>query len=158
MKTHHITLFLIAISALSCNLFDAKKGETRAANRTELSSAPKSSPSECPTATLSVNETKNEGLKKYEGCLISLRGKIWDVRGIDSIALIDTSERTDYNHVLSIAGDFSGATYYEIGRKISDLKINGDYDRLPTATFTGTVETASGYSSLKNSILTEVQK
>jgi hypothetical protein len=158
MKNHHIALILIAVSALSCNLFDGQKRETAAANRPELSSAPKPSPAECTTSTLSVNETKNEGLKKYEGCLVSLRGKIWEVRGRNAIALIDTSERTDYNHVLSIAGDFSGATYYEIGRKISDLKINGDYDRLPTATFTGTVETASGYSSLKNSILTEVQK
>lgn len=164
MKKNQTIILILALfticAGLSCGSADSKSaiengnGNT-IANRS-VSGTPKSAPVDCPTTPISVSATKDKGLEKYEGCQLSVRGKIWDVRR-ESITLIDEAERTDYNYSLFIGGNFTDSRYSDIGLKISKLKIDQQLDRLPVATFTGTVEKVSGYTSLKNSVLTNVQ-
>lgn len=113
----------------------------------------KAAPSDCPTSALSVTEFKSSG-KNYEGCLVSVTGKLWEVQSATA-ALIEQNERTDYNGVLYIGVNFSDNRYFDIQSKISKMKIDQQYDRLPVVTFSGSGETNSGYTGLKNAVLTD---
>ena len=158
-KNALIVLILIGF-VISCSIF--KKNET-AENSNKISnvnSAPNSPPiakAECPKSPISVNETKDKGLEKYQGCLLSVQGKIWSITN-STVTLIDTTERTDYNHSLSIGGSFSSGIYNDIALKISQIKINQQLDKLPTVTFTGNVEKNEGYTTLKNATLSDFQR
>ena len=156
-----LELLLIG-SITACSLPGSKSHSTKRneeinayANDSIVQANLKPSPEDCPKTTLSVDETKNKALEKFEGCLVSVRGKIWEINGDNSISLIDTTERTGYNDKIILSGDFSNDAYYEIGRNISELKLNSEYERLPIATFTGTVDSDAW---LENCVLTDVEK
>lgn len=154
--------FLLVGLTLSCGLFGNKSvsensNAATVANSDKTAVSPAPSAVDCPQTTLTVNDTKDKGLDKYAGCTVSIQGKIWEVK-TDVITLIDAADRTDYNYSLFIGGNFSSGTYSDIALKISNLKVNQQFDRLPVATFTGKVEKVSGYSSIKNSVLTNVQR
>jgi hypothetical protein len=118
---------------------------------------PKTAPAECPARTLSVGEAKSGGLQKYEGCKLSVRGKIWDMQST-TVELFDAAERTNYNGSIYVGGNFTGSTYSEVSMKLLKLRTDQKYDLLPIATFTGTVKTVSGYSNLHESVLSDFQK
>lgn len=159
-----IVLFLglfLACIALSCsslsNTTVNKNGNGNSvANSNIASNSPKPvAAANCPTGTLGVKEFKDKG-NDYEGCLLSVQGKLWAITN-DVATLIDTSDRTDYNGALYIGGNFGGGKYTDIALKISKMKIDQQYDRLPGVTFTGTVETTNGFTGLKNGVLSNVQ-
>lgn len=101
----------------------------------------------------------NEVLEQYMGCTITVRGKLWEVRD-EYVVLIDTTERTDGNSSRYCAGDFTSATYTQVEDKLTQLKMNSDYEKLPKVTFSGTVKATEGSDSigLKNCVMTEFTK
>jgi hypothetical protein len=161
-KDQTIVLFSVLFflcSALSCGSSgssNVNENGNKAANNKNVSNSPKPvAAADCPTGTLGVKEFKDKG-KDYEGCLLSVQGKLWAITN-DVATLIDTSDRTDYNGALYIGGNFAGGKYTDIALKISKMKIDQQLDRLPVVTFTGTVETANGFTGLKNGNLSNVQ-
>lgn len=156
-----VVLVMILVGlVLSCSWL--KKSETsennnKVSNSSSVSNTPTVAKAECPKSPISVNETKNKGLEKYDGCLLSVQGKIWSITN-STATLIDSTERTDYNYALSIGGNFSGGTYSEIALKISQIKINQQLDRLPIVTFTGNVEKNGDSATIKNAVLSNFQR
>ena len=127
------------------------------ANSNIASSTPRPA-ADCPTSPVNVSEVKGSGgLDKYLGCTLSVKGKLWDVR-YDMVVMIDTADRTDYNGSFGCPGSFSGSTYSDIGLKVSTMKVNQQFDKLPTATFTGKVIKIDSYTTITNCALTDVQK
>ena len=166
MKNNQSTLvlaaFLLAGSAISCSMFgggtsngNAKSNGNSMSNKNIASSTPVPA-TDCPTTTFSPSELK-DGLAKYEGCTLNIQGKLWEVR-TDYVTLIDTSARASGSGDLLCGGNFSGGKYSEIGLELTGIRFRQQYERLPVATFTGKVETASGYTGLKNCVLTNVQR
>jgi hypothetical protein len=157
-KNQVMILFLALLSSftLSCGSSDStnvSENSNKAANNTNVANSPKKvAAADCPTIPLGVKEFKDKG-KDYEGCAVSVQGKLWEVRN-DMATLIDTSDRTDYNGALFIGGSFTDSRYSDIQMKISKMKIDQQYDKLPVVTFTGSVETKDGYTGLKNAVLT----
>jgi hypothetical protein len=157
-------LILLIGFSLACNSFSggasnenpAFDGNKNSANA-DADNTPVKATAECPTATLSVNDAKNNGLKKYEGCTVSLRGKLWDIQSTTA-EIFDANDRTNYNGSVFVGGNFSGSKFSDVGLKLSKMKIDQKYDQLPVVTFTGTVKTVSGYIGLKDSLLSDVQK
>jgi len=166
MKKNQTILIFAALiltgSVIACSMFGGSNsnGNTNSngnsMSNTNIASSTPRPAADCPTTTFSVSELK-DSLAKYEGCTLSIRGKLWEVRP-EYVTLIDTFERTDYNGSISCGGSFSGSTYSDIGFKISNMKINQQYDKLPTATFTGTVKTVDGYNRAEKLRLDERAK
>jgi hypothetical protein len=161
-KNQTIVFIILAVFGLSCGLLGNKTnvnetGNSNSINNNNVSNSTPIAKAECPKYPISVSETKDKGLEKYIGCVLSVKGKVWDVTS-SVITLIDSADRTDYNYSLFIGGNFSGGTYFEIGQKISKLKADQQFDRMPVATFAGTVEKTGDYTSLKNCVLSDVQR
>lgn len=165
MKKNRTILFLVALilvsSVMACSMFGGSNSNSNSTtNSVANSNAPASTAvpaADCPKSAIPVSEAKNGGLAKYQGCLLSVRGKTWEITN-ETITLIDANDRTDYNGALYIGGNFAGGQYSDIALRLSKLKIDQQLDRLPVATFAGSVETNGGYTTLKNSILTDVQR
>ena len=107
-----------------------------------------------------MKEVKTD-IKKYEGCTLSVRGQLWEVRN-EFVDLMDTDERfnpsIDSSKNLGCSGNFSGNTYSDIETKLRDLRAKSQFDNFPVATFTGTVKTTDGYTGLRDCVLTNVQR
>jgi hypothetical protein len=156
-----IVLFLsllLACFAVSCGSSDnsnANANGNRSTNSANNANSPKKvAAADCPATPLGVKEFKDKG-KDYEGCSVSVQGKLWEVKN-EVATLIDTYDRTDYNGALYIGGNFTDSRYFDIQMKVSKMKIEQQYDKLPVVTFTGIVETVGGSTGLKNGILGNV--
>lgn len=161
MKNQTIILvssLLLIGSAVSCNLFGKKsdgsrnKETNKSADSSIVAANSKSSAADCPQKTLWIIETKNKALEKYEGCLLRVQGKIWEIEGDNKIVLTNQSDMTGYDDKFLISGDFSNSTYSKIGDQISEIKLKGDYEKLPIVTFTCAV---GSEASLESCFLTE---
>jgi len=154
------TLMIVAIVGLGCSSFrasDSPNANTNTTTSNVAATSPKPTAADCPSYPLTVNDLKNKQIEKYSGCLLSVSGKLWDITATTA-TLIDSNERTDYNGALYVGGSFSSATYSELGLRLSTLKSNQQFDRLPTVTMTGSVEERSGHIGLSNAVLSGIQK
>lgn len=156
MNSLALALLLFALNAvLGCGSSAESNGNAynSSANTNAATAAPKKAdPANCPTYSVGVKDFKENG-KNFEGCRVGIEGKLWEVRN-DMVTLIDKTDRTDYTGSIYIGGNFSDGRYTDIQLRISKMKIDQQYDRLPVVTFTGNVETNSGYTSIKNAVLT----
>ena len=162
MRNPALLLTLLSISfVLACNLFSGSNtngsGNTNTAANSNRVATPKPVPADCPASAISVKESSDKQLEKYEGCTLSVRGKLWDVRP-DMVELIDANDRAKGSDSIILGGNFSGGKYSEIGLELTGIRFRQQYDRLPIATFTCTVNNVSGYIGLRDCTLTNVEK
>jgi len=100
MKNNQTILVFVALilagSVIACSMFGGSNSNGNAnsngnsmANSSIASSTPVPA-ADCPTSPVSVSEVKGSGaLDKYMGCMLSVKGKLWDVR-YESVTMIDT--------------------------------------------------------------------
>lgn len=144
-KTVVSLLGLILVgTALSCKLFSGAtdgNGNSSGTNSNNTNSSLKSkSGEECPTTALGVSTLQyGTQVKKYDGCSLSVEGKLWDVQ----YSTIILSEDDQGLNKVDLAGDFSSATYLKIQAKVSEIKRQGDFNKLPNVTFDCRVNNAA---------------
>jgi len=153
-----IFLGLILIgTTLSCKLFgggsDSGGGNTSFANKNSNLNVSKSG-EECPTTVLFASKVMGSKLEKYDGCTLNVKGTMWDVR-YDQMVLVDPYETSELNGSIKCSGEFSGSSYSQIGSKLTSIRSQREFDKLPVATFTVTVKKTGGSAALTDCVMSD---